>query len=354
MVPSTMNRDSAGVAIIGAGVSGLAAAWRLSKAGIPSAIFEKSRGLSGRAATRRKNGHHYDHGANFFRLDDPVVARLIQHELPSDDLAEIPGDVHTFDASGIITPGDPAQNAVPKWTYRDGISSLGKQLLQASPLAEVVRETRITRIESTDGIWRTIDQNGNHRGPWKQLLITIPPPQAVDLLRDSDIVADLLKWLGKISYHSQFSFILGYDRPPLADRGFHALVNADGAHPIAWLSFEEDKPGHIANGASAIVAQMSPDWTHRHYETPPESLLPEVVRLASALLQMDLHPPDWWDSQRWRYAHPVRDSPSIPSNLPPSCPDGLHFAGDGWVGKGRVPLAIKTGLDAAERIIALA
>lgn len=348
-----MNRDSTDVAIIGAGVSGLAAAWRLSQAGIHSVIFEKSRGLSGRAATRRKHGHHYDHGANFLRLDDPVVNHLIRHELPSDSLAEIPGDVHTFDASGNITPGDPSQNAVPKWTYRDGISSLGKKLLQASPLTEVVRETRITRIESVEGIWRASDQNGNPYGLWKHLLITIPPPQAIDLLRESDIAADRLKWLDEIPYHSQFSFILGFDHPPLRNRDFHALVNSDGAHPLAWLSFEEDKPGHIGNGASIIIAQMSPDWTARHDDTPPESLVPEVAHHAGTLLQTALPQPDWWDSQRWRYAHPVRDSAPILDHLRSSAPHGLHFAGDGMVGKGRVPLAIKTGLDAAERIIAM-
>ena len=353
-----MKIQQADVAIIGAGVSGLAAAWRLSHAGIRSVVFEKSRGLSGRAATRRKNGHHYDHGANFFRLDDPSVANLLQHELSADGLVEIPGEVRTFDAKGIITPGDPAQNAIPKWTYRDGISTLGKQLLAASPLTHVTRETHITKIGRHDGKWWLEDHNGNQLGSSQHLVLTIPPPQCAELLRNSAIEPDLTAFLDGIPYHPQFSFILGYDHPPLRNRDFHALVNSDGGHPLAWLSFEEDKPGHIANGASVLVAQMSPAWTTTHYETPPENLLNDVVEIISELLECQLPSPAWWDSQRWRYAHPARiNNPPASANVQDvhsawrgRLARSLHLAGDGLVGKGRIPLAIRTGLETAERI----
>jgi len=360
VVPSPMINPQADVAIIGAGVSGLAAAWRLSQAGIRSVVFEKSRGLSGRAATRRTNGHHYDHGANFFRLDDPLVANLLQHALSADGLVEIPGDVRTFDAKGIITPGDPTQNAIPKWTYRDGISTLGKQLLAASPLTHVTRETRITRIGKTNETWWLEGANGDHLGSSQHLILTIPPPQCAELLRTSAIEADLTALLDQIPYHPQFSFILGYDHPPLRNRDFHALVNSNGGHPLAWLSFEEDKPGHVAGEASVMVAQMSPAWTTTHYETPPEKLLEDVVQIINDLLECKLPGPTWWDSQRWRYAHPVRiNHPPASANVEDvhsawrGClARNLHLAGDGLVGKGRIPLAIRSGLEAAERIIA--
>jgi len=352
VVPSTMTNPQANVAIIGAGVSGLAAAWRFSQSGIPSVVFEKSRGLSGRAATRRKNGHHYDHGANFFRLEDPVVANLLQHELSADGLVEIPGNVHTFDAAGIITPGDRTQNAIPKWTCRDGISTLGKQLLHASPLATAIRETRITKIGNDGSVWWSEDQQGLRHGPWKNLLITIPLPQAAELLSNSGVALDLASRLADIPYHPQFSFILGYHPPPCPARVFHALVNSDGKHPLAWLSFEEDKPGHIANGGSAIIAQMSPGWTATNYEEPPDNLLHKVTAIVGTLLGTNLPHPDWWDSQRWRYAHPVRGHEPPVESLRAHGANGLHFAGDGLAGKSRIQHAIKTGLDAAQRIIA--
>ena len=54
------------VAIIGAGLTGLLISQRLNSAGIITTIFDKSRGVSGRIATRRVEieGHtlRFDHG----------------------------------------------------------------------------------------------------------------------------------------------------------------------------------------------------------------------------------------------------------------------------------------------------
>jgi predicted NAD/FAD-dependent oxidoreductase len=349
MASIAMQTPTRPVAIVGAGASGLAAAWQLSQLGIPSTIFEKSRGLSGRAATRRKHGHHYDHGANFFRLDDPEVARLLRKHIPTDGLVEIPGDVWTFDAEGNLHPGDPAHNAVPKWTYRDGINTLGKHLLAASPMATAVRETHILRIGKNDDWWLDDDSGKRHAG-FRCILLTPPTPQSATILRDSGIDDALATALDSLQYHPQFSLILGYHTPPLSERPFHALVNLDGRHPLAWLSFEEDKPGHVADGASVIVAQLSPAWSANHYETPPETWLKDALAIIRDLLRSPLPTPDWWDTQRWRYAHPVPGNPIPTDALRSREIDGIFLAGDGLLGKGRVPLAIRSGLDAAKRI----
>lgn len=346
-----MSEIAGEIAIIGAGPSGTAAAWRLSQAGVPCRIFEKSRGISGRAATRRKNGQHYDHGANFFRLEDTTVARIIQGLLPSDALVEIPGNIHTFDAKGSVMQGDPDQNAQPKWTCRQGINTLGKAFLANSPHAGVIRESRIIKITNTPAGWLLDDHQGNTHGTFKDLLITIPAPQAAELFTASGIHNSRVDLLKKITYHPQFTFILAYPAPTIADRTFHALVNPDGEHPISWLSFEEDKPGHIPDGKSTIIIQMSPIWTARHYDMPPDGLLPLVIASAAALLQTPLPQPAWWDSQRWRYAHPIRNHGIDISPLTNNHGDGIHFAGDGLAGKGRVASAITTGIDAADRIL---
>lgn len=344
-----MQNSHADVAIIGAGASGLAAAWQLSRLGLRSVVFEKSRGLSGRAATRRRGAHRFDHGANFFRLDDPRVDDLVRRQLATDGLAEIPGEVWTHNADGRVAPGDPAHNAVPKWTYRGGINTLGKHLLAASPGTEVVRQTRIVSLGKTDGRWWLEDAEGIRRGGWKHLLLTLPPPQAAALIRAGGLDPSLVSRLESVVYHPQFTLIFGYDTPPISPRPYHALVNPDGRHPLAWLSFEEDKPGHVADGASILVAQMSPHWTEAHYDLPAAELIARGRGILAPLLDRDLPAPDWSDTQRWRYAHPVPGSElgDAPHDFESQ---GLHFAGDGLVGKGRVALALKTGLEAAERI----
>ena len=92
------------LAIVGAGASGAAAAYRLRETDYDVTVFEKSRGVCGRAATRRKHGCTYDHGANYVKSGSDRVDRLLTETLSSDGLADIEAPVWTFGADGEITP----------------------------------------------------------------------------------------------------------------------------------------------------------------------------------------------------------------------------------------------------------
>ncbi len=341
------------IAIIGAGVSGLTAAYELIRAGHRVVVLEKSRGFSGRAGTRRHGAVCVDHGANFFRTTDPEIAHLIHETLPTNELVEVNGEVWTFDRYGAILPGDPVQNGEPKYTYRRGINTLGK-LLQAASGVEVRREVRIASLEREEGRWLIRDSGGTGHGHFDVVITTAPAPQAMQLLRASPIAEPLQTILQdalRVSrYHAQFSFILGYEVSLSLSRQFHALVNSDGAHAVSWLSFEEDKAGHVPEGSSVLVVQMSPPWSNRRLEHPPEEILPEVLEHVSALLPEVAQRPDWWDSQRWMLASP--SSAVDLEALRTGEQENLFFAGDGLCGRGRVPLAMSSGLDSARRVMA--
>ena len=69
------------VAIIGAGIAGLACARRLRDAGLEATLFDKSRGIGGRLATRRAEpgdpGVAFDHGATHFTARSEGFTRLV-------------------------------------------------------------------------------------------------------------------------------------------------------------------------------------------------------------------------------------------------------------------------------------
>ena len=338
------------LAIVGAGMSGLAAAWTLRTADLDVVIFEKSRGYSGRAATRGKRGVRYDHGANYFKTDTERIRRLIHEELPTEALAQISGDVWTFAGDGTIQPGDPQANAAPKWTYRNGISTLGK-LLAAEASATVHRQTRVERLTHESEQWHVHTQTDDF-GPFDAVLLTPPAPQAADILSastaESSVVAPVMDGLRAAAYQSQFTVVLGYDRPIARPGNFFALLNTDRQHDIAWLSFEEDKPGHVPAGQSVLIVQMAPDWTEAHYEASQDALVARVVPAAEDLLGVPLGPPAWADHQRWRYALPTQAASR--ATLKRGEEAGLYVAGDALVGSGRVQRALETGLDVAARI----
>ncbi len=339
------------IAIVGAGVAGLTAAWSLARQGFAPVVFEKSLSLSGRAASRRRGDVTFDYGANFFRLDNPVIEQLIRHELPTADLVEIPGDVWTFDASCRLTPGDPKQNAEVKYTYRNGISQLGRLLVQSSGV-EVRQQICISRFEQHGKRWSLVDEEGNDAGAFDRVVLTAPAPQSLEIIQastmEATLKAGLASALADSRYHRQFSFVLGYQQALARSQPFHALLSTDTGCAVAWLSFEEDKPGHLPKERGALVVQMSPAWTDQRIDGDRQALLESVTREVESLLGSDFRPPDWWDSQCWMMAHPAKgvDGDALKAGQA----HGLYFAGDALRGRGRVPLAMQTGLAAAEAI----
>jgi predicted NAD/FAD-dependent oxidoreductase len=174
------------IAIVGAGVAGLAAALRLTEAGEEVVVYEKSRGLSGRAATRTKEGCRYDFGANYFKVGCNEVAKLVFETLPTEGLTRIVGDILAFDRDGKISPADPERNAGARWNYRDGISTLGKRLAAKGGFT-IVNEVCVTGLKRAGGCWQLEDGSGKPLGDFDRVLLTPPAPQAADLLEASDV-----------------------------------------------------------------------------------------------------------------------------------------------------------------------
>lgn len=338
------------LAIVGAGAAGCAAAWGLRSTGIQIDLFEKSRGFSGRAATRRRNGCCYDHGANYITPGSGRVEQLIGEALPSDALAAIERPVWTFDGAGTLSEGDPERGG-RKWTYRDGINRIGKLLVEESK-AEVHLSTPVDRLVHTEEGWLVGTAGFQRYGPYDAVLVTPPAPQAADLIASSLFrgpARDALEeGLRAVRYRSQFSCVLGFDRRWERPHPFFGAVNADGEHAIAWLSFESDKPGHVPEGEQVLVVQMSPQWTEAHFTASREHLAAEAFAEANRLLGGDLPAPAWFDVQRWRYALP--EGKVERASLEPAEQMRIYLAGDAVAGQGRVATALENGLAVADAL----
>ena len=324
------------IAIIGAGLSGLAAAFQLAETEAEVVLFEKSKGFSGRAASRSKNGCRYDYGANYFKVNCNDVAALLFRDLPTEGLCRIMGDVWTFTADGLIESGDPKLNAGAKWSYKGGISTLGKLMVEVASL-RVERETTITRLENENDSWSLIDDELKAHSGFDAVLITPPAPHVIALLNQSEVEEGLCERLtaelSQSRYHSQFCVAMNF----AGEIGFpgqaYALINSDREHSIAWLSHENQKADHVPEGETLLIAQMSPAWTQDHYNDAKEDLIAIAHEAVNTLLPSELPPLKWADTQRWRYAHPY--SAASFEAMKPGAEAGLFFAGDAFIGKGR-------------------
>ena len=337
------------LAIIGAGPAGLAASWKLRDADeFEITIFEKSRGVFGRAATRTRHGLRLDPGANYFRTDLPEIAELIHRDLPTDELIEIDGAVDVFDAGGSISAGEQTMNAEKKLTYRSGINTLGKLLAEAAD-CEIRHGVRVARLhrKPEPGVWMLRDEHDVDLGEFEAVLLALPAPQAIELLAPEE--GDVADALSGATYQSQWSFTFGFDADLVNWPGdSYALVNNDKQHRIAWLSRENAKQSRVPHHTLAVMAQMQPEWSLANFEAPAEQLALEVTEIVAELLGWKENVFRWADFQRWKFSLPTGRADA--DALRDAESRGLYVAGDAIVGKGRVAYALQTGLDVAERI----
>jgi renalase len=334
-------------------MAGLAAAraLRAARPGLAITVYEKSRGLGGRAATRRRaEGFVFDHGAQYFKTPTAELERLITRDLPHDELFDIARPVWTFDHAGTIAEGDPLQNADPKWSYRSGISTLGKLLGDG---LTIQREVRVAALRQGAGPrWSLVGDRQQPIGDADMVLLTPPAPQTADLLAASDLPdelrSQLVAALQPAVYRRCLSLAFGYARA--IHRPFYALVNTDRAHPISWVALEHEKgPQRCPPGHALLIAQMGPAFSAERWDTPADALAPLVAGLVGDLLGEDLDEWLWADRQGWRFALP--DGRAELARL--GAEQGLFFAGDYTAGLGRVHTAIEAGWRAAAAIAAL-
>ncbi|KAG8082476.1 hypothetical protein GUJ93_ZPchr0014g47227 [Zizania palustris] len=120
------------VAIVGAGVSGLAAAYRLRKRGVQVTVFEAADRAGGKIRTNSESGFLWDEGANTMTESELEASRLID-DLGLQDKQQYPNSQHkryiVRDGAPTLLPSDPI--ALMKSTV---ISTKSKLKLFLEPL----------------------------------------------------------------------------------------------------------------------------------------------------------------------------------------------------------------------------
>ncbi|MBV8085877.1 MAG: FAD-dependent oxidoreductase [Chloroflexi bacterium] len=297
---------AARVAIVGAGMAGLAAARRL-RGRFEVVVYERAADVGGRATSRTERGAVFDPGAQYAKAPTAELERLLTEELGHETLVDIARPVWTFDGGGRIEPGDPALDSGAKWTYSDGLIRLGRELA---------------------------------RGTDVRLGTSVAPEQL-----EADAVLVTAPESSGVNYRACISFAFGY-RDELPGGEWYALVNTDRAHPISWLAYERLKPGRPMGGQQVVLAQMAPGWSAERLNQAGDVPAQEAAELAARLLGTRLEPV-WADRTDWRYALPDGRAPAEQLDEPER---GLFHAGDFTAGQGRIHLAIQEGWRAAAAI----
>jgi predicted NAD/FAD-dependent oxidoreductase len=302
------------IAVIGAGMAGAAAARRLSDAGARVTIFDKSRGIGGRMATRRMDGGEFDHGAQFMRArGERFAARIAE-----------------WSAAGLVDLWDDDRHV--------GVPTMNapvRALIGDIPVVSGFTATAIIRDGSR---WRIAGGTEEMSDLFDLVVSAIPSPQAQPLLATAGWSPD---GLGESRFAPCWSAMFGYANPIEIED--YVVLEDD---TIAWIADNGSKPGRALD-KSCIVVHATPEWSKAHLELEADEALAMLfMRFAGITGLMD--EPSYGSAHRWRYA--MVEKPLGQTHLW-NASERLGACGDWCIGP-RIEAAFDSGEALAEAIIA--
>ena len=310
-----MNSHRSRIAVVGAGMAGLACARGLARDGLDVAVFDKSRGLGGRLATRRTGALAFDHGAQY------VTTR-------SDAFRQVMAELVAAGAAGAWHPAGADTRGEPWYVGAPGMSALARPLADGLPVAH---ERRAVGLHRAAGGWQVRFADGEQAGAFDAVVLAVPAPQAADLLGDR---AGHFPELAGVSMAPCWAAMAAFDTPLAVP--FDVVKPDDDV--VAWMARNNSKPGR-PDGADQWVIHATAPWSRAHLESAPDAVADTLVRHLARLCDQ----PDRWPAlsigHRWRYAFVDRP-------LGRDClwrPDlALGLAGD-WCLGARVEAAFTSG-----------
>lgn len=321
------------IAVVGAGMAGLAAARALQAQGLAVTVFEKSRGFGGRCATRWIGDYRFDTGATFVTPDGHALGAVIQTELSTDGLIQIEKPMFAC-SKGRVMSGEVQHPTPRRFCYQSGMNELGKRLAEG---LDVQRETRIESLARRD---LGFEVNG---ALFDGVIVAIPLPQAQDLL------AEVYPGRGwpSVRYRKCLSVLLGFDHR--VEVPYHGLVDPQQDEPIAWISFEHEKvpSGRAPEGHMSLVVQLNERTSDLKYDREASAVVQDVMVDLRRMFPT-LKDPVASDVMRWRYSHAIG---TVGLQALNRGEDRLILTGD-MISGARAQLAYDAGLAAAGELTA--
>ena len=302
------------IAIVGAGLAGLAAARMLKQAGRDCIIFDKSRGIGGRMATRRVGQLAFDHGVQFFTARGASFKACVEAWLHNGHAAS------WYEDNFVGTPGMTA----PARALAAGLA--------------VEANRTVTGLRRDRPGWRLLfgDEQSSH---FQTVLFAVPAPQLVPILATAGIIFPQVE---PVRFAPCWALMLAYDTS--LEMAEHHYRSREGV--IAWAALNGHKPGRETIPETLMI-HANPEWSRTHLESEP----PAVTELLLAAARQELGieaKPVYFAAHRWRFA-----LVETPAGV-----DCIHDAtlqigacGD-WCLGARVEAAFDSGEALARRVIA--
>ena len=303
-----MAKQQKKIAVIGAGIAGIACARTLAQAGHRVTVLEKGGRVGGRITSCETAFGTFDHGAQYFTVRD---ARFQQA------LASTPGLCKTWSANAVrvLDPhGRVAEAALPKhephWVAAPSMDALPRQWAQPLDSAGGVQlDTRVTHIErdTLDAARWQLQTSGAQDSThvysgFDAVLLAMPHALAGGLLNQSHIAPAMAQQLQSVEVAPCWTLMLAFPQgvqPTLSHLGPQWNAARSTHHRIAWLARESSKPGRGA--IERWTVQASAAWSQEHLDDDGPRVQAKLLKAFAEVTGIHAEP-SLAQVHRWRWA----------------------------------------------------
>ncbi len=295
-----LKRQTASIAVIGAGLAGAVCAQALREAGHAVQVFDKARGAGGRLATRRMEWATDDGQTHRARLDHGAVGFTARHAAFQDAISHAMADGWVAPWSPELAPDSLPLEASPLYVPTPDMPAWCRHLLADVDTHWSVSVDRLLR-EATG--WRVGTGDGLYPDAFDAVVMAVPPAQAAPLLQPHH--EDWARFASLVPMQPCWTLmgVAAVDaQAPSSGRSWSAARPEHG--PLGWVIRNDRRPGRAAvEGQAHWVVHARPGWTRLHLEQEPDWV---KQQLSTALADYLGEPLCWMHAvvHRWRYAVP--------------------------------------------------
>lgn len=332
------------VVIVGAGVAGLSLARALAASGVEALVLDKSRGVGGRAATRRVEGQPVDHGLAFFHGSHPEFLAAL------DSVEATPIEGWPLRVRGEGRPCQPQafRKGERRLAFEEGVTAFPKSLARG---LDVRRGARVISVaERGKGVEVALE--GGESVVARTLVLTLPLEQTERLLAPlaskSDAIHPIATLLSMLTTEPCLTLLAGY---PLETPEPDWDLLYPSEESVSML-VAHDSAKRRKKQWQVLVYQCRSCFSRRHLENDPADWIPMVLSDASRLLGEWAGKPAWHDPHRWRYSR-ADSANTLAQPFWITLGNGarIGIGGEVFTPGGGVEGAFLSGLRLAERVL---
>jgi renalase len=286
------------VAVVGAGIAGLTCARELSLRGCDPVVFEADDRLGGRCSSRSTRIGMFDDGAQCISGATRLAALAVQR--PGELAAMHPWTVAATPAEeardGRDWKKDEDEADVDRTLHLMGAVGVPSMRALADALAEpldIRLRTPVLQARRRGPHWVLRGPRGEFDEDFQALVLALPAPLAMPLLRESSRLTDALR---AVRYRSRWVLLLGSERPvPLP--GYREFRGS----PIERVAAMHSKPGRPAIGPQRWFVEADERWSLQHEHDDAETVADLLLENFRAHAGRPVAP-HYLRAHHWRHA----------------------------------------------------